>query len=137
MQEYLASETNRQIKAYLRDQILDKHLTTCLMRLGEKIQTEKLKSFFGISEEEIITYFYRKRNQATLFGEEEIIQKISDPIEKIAELYTLRLKTIWSHVTEKPLRLLNSKGVPIYHFVFASNNPTGVKIAKDIISTKK
>ena len=42
MQEYLAGETNRQIKSYLRDQILDKHLTTCLMRLGEKIQTENL-----------------------------------------------------------------------------------------------
>jgi predicted DNA-binding transcriptional regulator AlpA len=42
MREYLGAESNRQIKAYLRDQILDKHLTTCLMRLGEKIQTEKL-----------------------------------------------------------------------------------------------
>lgn len=43
MQEYLASETNLQIRSYLRDQILDKHLTTCLMRLGEKIQKEKLQ----------------------------------------------------------------------------------------------
>jgi three-Cys-motif partner protein len=108
-----------------------------LNKNGELNHIEKLKSFFGTTEEEIVTYFYRKKNQATLFGDEEIIQKISDPIEKIAELYTLRLKTIWSNVTEKPLRLLNSKGVPIYHFVFASNNPTGVKIAKDIISTKK
>jgi predicted DNA-binding transcriptional regulator AlpA len=42
MQDYLAGETNLQIRTYLRDQMLDKHLSTCLIRLGEKIRTEKL-----------------------------------------------------------------------------------------------
>ena len=63
----------------------------------------------------------------------EIIEKISDPIQKISELYIQRLKTIWSHVTEQPLRLLNSRGIPIYHFVFASNNQSAAKIARQII----
>lgn len=69
----------------------------------------------------------------TLFGAEEVVQKVNKPIEKIAEFYTQRLKTIWKFVTEKPLRLENTRGVPIFHFVFASNNPTGVKIASQII----
>lgn len=96
---------------------------------------DKLESFFGLTENEIIDYFYRKKAVNTLFGEAEIIQKVRDPIEKIATLYIERLKSIWPHVTEKPLRLENSKRVPIYHFVFASNNATAVKIAKQIIKS--
>lgn len=42
MQEMLQAETNQKIRSYLRNQLLDKHLTTCLMRLGEKIQQEAL-----------------------------------------------------------------------------------------------
>jgi hypothetical protein len=38
-------------------------------------------------------------------------------------------------VTDKPLRLENSRGVPIFHFVFASNHPAAVKIAKEIIKS--
>jgi three-Cys-motif partner protein len=95
----------------------------------------KLQSFFGLNEEEIKSYFYRVRTHQTLFGETEIVSKISNPIENIAVLYAERLKTIWSHVTERPLRLENSRGVPIFHFVFASNNQNAVKIAKQIIKT--
>ncbi len=35
---YLSSEKDERIRSYYRDQILDKHLTTCLMRLGEKME---------------------------------------------------------------------------------------------------
>ena len=42
MREMLQAETNRKIRSFLRNQLLDKHLTTCLMRLGEKIQKEAL-----------------------------------------------------------------------------------------------
>lgn len=105
-----------------------------LEKTGELKHIAKLQSFFGLSEEEIKSFFYRKDNQKTLFGDEEIIEKISDPIQKISELYVQRLKTIWSHVTEQPLRLLNTRGTPIYHFVFASNNQNAVKIAKQIIT---
>jgi hypothetical protein len=88
-----------------------------------------------LNEEEIIQYFYQKETQPTLFGEKEIITKVNNPIEKIANLYSQRLKTIWKFVTEKPLRLENSKGVPIFHFVFASNNESALKIAKQIIQS--
>jgi three-Cys-motif partner protein len=95
--------------------------------------SQKLQSFFGLEKEEIIEYFYQKKTYNTLFGEKEIVRKVSSPIEMIADLYVQRLKTIWKFVTEKPLRLENSKGVPIYHFVFASNNESALKIAKQII----
>jgi hypothetical protein len=36
--EYLDGETDTRIRTYLRDQILDKHLSTCLERIGEKIK---------------------------------------------------------------------------------------------------
>jgi|LSQX01.1.fsa_nt_gb three-Cys-motif partner protein len=100
---------------------------------GKLKYTKKLQSFFGLKEEDIKEIFYSKRKEQTLFGEVTVIQKIKEPIEKIAEIYINQLKTIWSHVTEKPLELTNSKEVPIYHFVFASNNKYAVKIAKEII----
>lgn len=37
---YIPTETDTRIRSFLRDQILDKHLTTCLERIGEKIKTE-------------------------------------------------------------------------------------------------
>lgn len=100
---------------------------------GNLEHIEKLQSFFGLSEEEIREKFYRIKSHTTLFGEVEITRKVEGPIEKIAELYVERLKTIWSHVTQKPLSLENSKGVPIFHFVFASNNASALKIANQII----
>jgi len=108
-----------------------------LDKSGELKQSQKLESFFGLDKEEIIEYFYEKKTYNSLFGETEIIRKVSSPIEKIAELYAVRLKTIWKYVTEKPLRLENSRGVPIFHFVFASNNPAAVKIAKQIIKSER
>lgn len=96
----------------------------------------KLESFFGITSDEIQKEFYESKKENTLFGEREINHKINDPIEKIAELYIKRLKTIWDYVTEKPLVLYNNRNVPIYHFVFASNNKTAKNIASQIIIKK-
>ena len=42
MRDLLQEEGNSKIRSFLRNQLLDKHLTTCLMRLGEKIQKEAL-----------------------------------------------------------------------------------------------
>jgi hypothetical protein len=44
-----------------------------------------------------------------------------------------RLKTVWDYTIEKPLRLDNSRGFPIFHFVFASNKGNAVKIANQIM----
>lgn len=105
-----------------------------LDRKGELKHIEKLKDFFGLSEEEIRQHFYIKDVVSSLFGEAEIISKVKKPIEKIAELYINKMSTIWNHVSETPLKLLNKRGVPIFHFVFASNDATALKIAKQIIS---
>lgn len=109
------------------NRLLDK---SCSLKYSQKLQ-----SFFGLDEDEIIQFFYQKETQATLFGEEKIIKKVNGPIEKIAALYAQRLKTIWKFVTEEPLRLENSRGVPIFHFVFASNNESALRIAKQIIKS--
>lgn len=105
-----------------------------LDRAGSLKNSSKLESFFGLSAEEIKKHFYSENVVENLFGEEEeIITKVSQPIKKIAQLYAQRLKTIWSEVTMEPLVLKNSKGSPIFHFVFASNNKNAARIAKDII----
>ena len=41
--EYIPTETDTRIRSFLRDQILDKHLTTCLERIGEKIKTKNYR----------------------------------------------------------------------------------------------
>jgi len=106
-----------------------------LDRNGNLEHTEILQSFFGLSEQEFRNEFYLTQTQQTLFGEDEIIRKVDRPLEKIAGLYVRRLKTIWKFVTENPLILKNSRGVPIFHFVFASNNASALKIAKQIIKS--
>ncbi len=104
-----------------------------LDKKGELKFSEKLESFFGLPINEIKSYFYKEQNVQTLFGDRQIITKVSKPIEKIAKLYAERMKAIWNNVTEEPLVLSNRKGVPLFHFVFASNNKNAYKIAKQII----
>lgn len=104
-----------------------------LDKKGKLKYIDKLKSFFGLTEEEIKNEFYKIETVTTLFGDTEQVTKITKPIEKIAKLYAQRLGTIWENVSEKPLRLDNRNGVPIFHFVFASNNKNAMKIANKII----
>jgi three-Cys-motif partner protein len=105
-----------------------------LDRKGELKSINKLQDFFGMTEEEIRKQFYKTEIKLNLFGEEEnITHKVLDPINHIARIYKDNLKTIWKHVTEVPLRLDNSVGTPIFHFVFASNNQNAVKIAQEVI----
>jgi three-Cys-motif partner protein len=109
-----------------------------LDKKGELKNAAKLESFLGLSKDDIIHYFYHKPNeinkQRKLFGvNDEGYKKVKEPIEKIANLYTERLSEIWNHVTKKPLVLCNTRNVPIFHFVFASNNIYAMQIAQDII----
>lgn len=105
-----------------------------LDKKGELKYIDKLEEFFGMSENEIRAKFYKKEIKLNLFGEEEnIIHKVLDPINHIARIYKDNLKSVWEHVTEVPLRLDNSVGSPIFHFVFASNNKNAVKIAQEVI----
>ena len=108
-----------------------------LDRKGELTHIEKLTSFFGKDEDFLRDYFYKKRTVETLFGETEIVEKVKQPIEKIAKLYIEQLGKIYKHFTDKPLVLCNSRHTPIFHFACASNNPTAIKIAKQIINKKQ
>lgn len=107
-----------------------------LDRKGQLIHSEKLEKHLGISEKQIKQIFYKTTSQPNLFGEDEtIVNKKSNIIHKIAEVYIQKLKTIFKHVTQ-PLELKNSRNVTIYHFIFASNNKTAFKIASQIIEKK-
>lgn len=99
-------------------------------------QIDKLEKFFGLSRSEIEEIFYKTVKRDSLFGEVEATLKIHDPISKIIDIYTQQLKTVWKFVTPKPLQLTNSKNCVIFHFIFASNNATALKIASDLIKLR-
>jgi len=107
-----------------------------LDRQGKLKNIQKLCSFFGLTEDEIRKEFYTQNVYNTIFGEETKIEKIREPIRKIADLYVKMMKGIWEHVSNKPLIMKNTKNVEIFHFVFASNKSAGLKIANDIIGKK-
>lgn len=98
---------------------------------------EKLEKFFGLPINEIRQIFYSEKKREGLFGEFNTTKKVNNPIEKIVQLYVHQLKTVWKNVTEKPLILKNSKNVPIFHLLFASNNDNAMKIASQIIEKKQ
>ena len=107
-----------------------------LKRDGEIMYPENLTRFFGMSENELKSYFYERQVEQTLFGNDVRIRKAKNAIERIAQLYVDRLKTLFEYVTEKPLVLRSSTKCPIFHFVFASHNETGLKIASQIVGKK-
>ncbi len=107
-----------------------------LDKKGKLLFRNKLEFYFGLNEDEIKKKFYETEQIETLFGPIDITNKTNDSVNKIAELYIERLKGIWNYVSDKPLKLFNTRNVPIYHFVFASNNQTAHKIAKQIIEKK-
>lgn len=108
-----------------------------LDRNGELTHIERLKTFFGKDEDFLRDYFYRQKQEQTLFGEINIIEKIEHPIKRIAELYIQRLGDIFEKVTPEPLVLFNRRHTPIFHFACASNNETAIKIASQIIGKKQ
>ena len=107
-----------------------------LDRKGKLNFSNKLQSYFGLSEDKIRERFYETEKVDTLFGSGDEIKKTNDSVSNIAEPYIEKLSNIWNHVSQKPLQLFNTKNVPIYHFVFASNNKTALKVADQIIEQK-
>ena len=99
---------------------------------------EKLKSFFGMSEQEIKDWFYTYKEETDLFGEtREWYEKKNNPIERIAELYVERLGDLFPFVTPNPLVMMNNHNVPIFHFICASFNQTAIKIAQQIVDKRQ
>lgn len=94
----------------------------------------RLENFLGMTKENILPYFYKEKIVYTLFGEETKISKENNAIEKSAQLYEDRLKSLFKFVS-KPYILKNKMNSVMFHFFMASNNRQAVKIANDI--TKK
>jgi three-Cys-motif partner protein len=95
----------------------------------------KLEQFLGLPRNEILDYFYKQTVTNTLFGEETMITKEKDAIEKAGNLYRKRLNEVFQFVSE-PYKMKNSTGTIMYHFMMASNNKAAQKIANDIIKPK-
>jgi three-Cys-motif partner protein len=96
---------------------------------------EKLKRFLGLSKEEILNHFYKEAKRITLFGEETVFEKEKNAIQKAGILYSDRLKTVFTFVSESFV-MKNSTNSIMYHFMMATNNATALKIANDVIKPK-
>jgi len=96
---------------------------------------QKLENFLGYSREEIMQHFYRSTTRQTLFGEETNIQKEKDAALLAGELYSRKLKQVFSEVS-KPYVMRNSQNSIMYHFMMAANNKNAIKIANDVIEPK-
>lgn len=96
---------------------------------------QKLENFLGYSRDEIMKHFYKSMTLQTLFGEETNIQKEKDAALLACELYTRKLKQVFSDVS-KPYVMRNSQNSIMYHFMMATNNKTAIKIANDVIEPK-
>lgn len=107
-----------------------------LTRNGKIMCPERLEKSFGMSIDKIQNYFYTQVKEPSLFGEITRQQKRDGTINKIAQLYLDLLRGEFAHVIEEPLILRNSMNCPIFHFVFASHNKIGVKIASEIVGKK-
>ncbi|MBE9585558.1 three-Cys-motif partner protein TcmP [Mucilaginibacter sp. JRF] len=92
----------------------------------------KLEQFLGISRTDVYNRFYKKDIVNTLFGELEILNKEKAAIEKASKLYSERLKTVFEYVSE-PFVMRNKTNSIMYHFMMATNNPSGLKIANEVI----
>ena len=107
-----------------------------LTRSGKIMCPEKMEKSFGMPIEEIQNYFYKQVTEPSLFGEVTRQQKRDNTINRIAQLYLELLGREFAHVIKEPLVLVNSTNCPIFHFVFASHNQTGAKIATEIVGKK-
>jgi three-Cys-motif partner protein len=96
---------------------------------------KKLEYFLGIPRNQIIEHFYKETNVNTLFGEESLISKEKDIVQKIGELYRQRLKSVFSFVSDSFV-MRNTNNSIMYHFMMATNNKTALTIANDVIKPK-
>lgn len=93
-----------------------------------------LETFLGLPRTEIDKRFYRRTTVPTLFGDETTVTKKKDAIQKLGNLYAERLGEVFNYVS-KPFLMKNSMNSIMYHFMMATNNAAGVKIANDVIKS--
>jgi three-Cys-motif partner protein len=98
-----------------------------------------LKTFLGIDSNQIKSEFYKQYDHSnSLFGELSSFQetvKEKDTVNKIGKLYSKKLKEAFKYVSE-PFILRNSMNSIMYHFMMATNNPSALKIANEVIKPK-
>lgn len=104
---------------------------------GHLGSADRLERFFGIDSETLQKRFYIREVAPGLFGDINEVTKVNNIVTEIANLYCEQLGTLFKFVTNQPLVLKNSRNVPIFHFVCASNNETAVKIAAEIIDKRQ
>jgi three-Cys-motif partner protein len=90
----------------------------------------RLDVMFG--EQDWFAAFYKKQEIPDLFdATAETAVKLAN-YTAISNYFVKRLKTVFPHVAENPLPLLNSSNCPLYLLCFAAANPKGGNIAKRI-----
>jgi three-Cys-motif partner protein len=101
----------------------------------EDVWRNRLNRLFGTTS--WYNAFYKKDDNLDLFHNGRQMRKVVD-LEKISEFYIDRLKSIFNGVTDKPKRLCNSKGNPLFLLCVAAGNPKGaktaIKIANNLIT---
>ena len=95
---------------------------------------ELMTNTLGMTREEIEKAFYAEHGK-DLFGE-PITKKLGGPTARVLDVYRTKLQDIWKHVSDAH-ELKNSIGMPMFHFILASQNPNAKKIAEDIIKRTK
>lgn len=95
----------------------------------------KLEAFLGITQDEINNHFYKTKIKNTLFGPETSVEKESDSINRIGELYKERLKQVFKYVSDSFI-MRNKNNSIMYHFMMATNNSAALSIANDVIKPK-
>jgi three-Cys-motif partner protein len=75
--------------------------------------------------------FYRPTPRG-FWGDTNESYKVATP-ERIVQFYLEQLRTVFEHVPDRALLLLNRKKSPIFALCFASANKVGAKIARDVM----
>ncbi|MEO7357754.1 MAG: three-Cys-motif partner protein TcmP [Ignavibacteria bacterium] len=113
---------------------INRLLTTDSNKLSQGF-INRLKVFLGMSEEEILNYFYKTKKENTLFGEETSLIKEENTNQIAIDLIRQKMSSVFKHVSQ-PYPMKNNKNSLMYHFLFASNNKTGLRIADEIIGNE-
>ena len=92
-------------------------------------ERNRLNLIFGTEDWEQV--FYQRKTYPTLFGEDEIIQKIAS-IDAIKDYLLERLRIEFAGIAENPLVLENSRNSPIFLLCFAVGNKNAADLAKRI-----
>ena len=88
---------------------------------------EKLDSYFGSPEWYNVLY----RVEPNFFGEAPV--KVEESGRALMNWYRKRLQGVFRHVSKAAL-IRNTKGGHLYYLLLATPNPTGLRIANDILS---